>query len=533
MLGQTAGKSQAQSLVEEFRDPANVERALQETCQWWDDFLGTLEVHTPLLSADWIVNRWLLYQTLSCRIWGRSAFYQSGGAFGFRDQLQDVMALTVAAPAMAREQIVRAASRQFVEGDVQHWWHPQSGAGVRTRISDDLLWLPYVTAHYVRTTGDSAVLREEIPFLEAKLLEETEVESFSVPAVSSDHGTLLEHCRRAIERAITMGEHSLPLMGGGDWNDGMNRVGIKGRGESVWLGWFLVCVLNDFSRLLEDQGERSEAQGCRVLAQKLTQSIEDKTWDGGWYRRAYDDNGVPLGSSENEEARIDSLAQSWAAISGVANPSRVDQALLAVDEQLVCDEHQIILLFTPPFERAQREVGYIQAYPPGVRENGGQYTHAAVWVALAFACRGDGSRAVELLQMLNPAEHARDPESVERYKTEPYAVAADVYALKDRKGRGGWTWYTGAAGWMYRVWLEAVLGFQLIEGKRLTFDPVLPKEWPEVRLRYRYHATPYEIVIENPRQTGHGVTRLELDGAPVPFISLNDDGQPHAVRVIL
>lgn len=535
LLGQTAGKAQAQLLVEEFRDPSNVERAFQETCAWWDDFLGTLQVQTPLTSANWIINRWLLYQTLSCRIWARSAFYQSGGAFGFRDQLQDVMTLAVAAPDIARGQILRTAARQFIEGDVQHWWHPQSGAGVRTRISDDLLWLPYVTAHYVRTTGDAAILQENIPFLEAKMLESAEVESFSVPTVSSDSGTLLEHCRRAVERALAMGEHGLPLMGGGDWNDGMNRVGIQGRGESVWLAWFLVCVLNDYARMLEGQGEYGEAQGCHVLAKKLTQAIEDQAWDGDWYRRAYDDDGVPLGSSENEEARIDSLAQSWAAISGVANPSRVEQALLAVDEQLVRDEDRIILLFTPPFEHTHRTIGYIQAYPPGVRENGGQYTHAAVWVALAFACQGDGDRAVELLQMLNPVEHARDPEAAERYKTEPYAVAADVYTLKSREGRGGWTWYTGAAGWIYRVWLESVLGFQLTGGNQLTFDPALPKEWPEVRLRYRYRATPYEIVMTNPRHTGHGVTQVELDGAPVPslVIALANDGQPHVIRVIL
>ncbi len=533
ILGQTVGRAQAQALIERFRDPANVDQALQETRRWWDDLLETVQIQTPENSANWLFNRWLLYQTLSCRIWGRSAFYQSGGAFGFRDQLQDVMSLAVAAPQITREQIVRSASRQFVEGDVQHWWHPPSGGGVRTRMTDDLLWLPFATAHYLRITGDASILNETIPFIEGKLLEEGEVESFSVPQVSSESGTLLEHCRRAIARAITMGDHGLPLMGSGDWNDGMNRVGVHGKGESVWLAWFLICVLHDFSDLLETQGETAEARGCRVLAQKVTKSIEDEAWDGAWYRRAYDDNGVPLGSSENEEARIDSLPQSWAAIAGVANSERVAQALQAVNEQLVCEEEKMVLLFTPPFEYSQRDVGYIQAYPPGVRENGGQYTHAAVWVALAFARRGDGDRAVQLLQMLSPAEHARDAGWVQRYKTEPYAVAADIYTLEGRKGRGGWTWYTGASGWIYRVWLEAVFGFRLMNGKQLSFDPALPKSWPEVRLRYRYRATEYEIVIENPRQTGHGVTRLELDGTPVPVISLTDDRQPHTVRVIL
>jgi len=534
LLGQAAERSQARAIVSQFRDPANVEKALQETRRWWDDFLGVVQVQTPEGSANLLLNRWLLYQTLSCRIWGRSAFYQSGGAFGFRDQLQDVMALEVAAPGIAREQILRTASRQFVEGDVQHWWHPESGAGVRTRISDDLLWLPFVTAHYVRTTGDSGILNESVPFLEAAPLDEREVESFSAPVVSATQAPLIEHCRRAIARAITSGPHGLPLMGGGDWNDGMNRVGIGGKGESVWLGWFLVCVLNDFAEVLDLRAERANAQEYRTLAKHLVQSIEAEAWDGGWYRRGYFDDGSPLGSSESEEARIDSLAQSWAAISGVAKKERANTALLAVDEHLVCDAERMILLFTPPFDKSPKDIGYIKGYPPGVRENGGQYTHAAAWVAMAFARQGDGERAVGLLQMLNPIEHARDRADAERYKVEPYAVAADVYALTGHLGRGGWTWYTGAAGWIYRVWLEEVLGFRR-HGETLLLAPVIPKDWPGFGICYQFKTTRYDIVVENPGHVGRGVRLVELDGIPLASLAipLADDGHPHIVRVLM
>jgi cellobiose phosphorylase len=534
LLGQADDEEKARSLVQRFRDPDNVESAFQETCHWWERVLSTIEVETPEASTNLLLNRWLVYQTLGCRLWGRSGFYQSSGAYGFRDQLQDVMALVHAAPQLARDHILRAAGRQFVEGDVQHWWHPESGAGVRTRISDDLLWLPFVTAHYVRTTGDAAILDQMVPFLEAKPLEAKEIESLSIPIASHVEGTLLEHCRRAIARANTSGPHGLPLIGGGDWNDGLNRVGLGGKGESVWLAWFQICVLNDFAELLALRELNEEAKACRVRITELAQIIDAQAWDGGWYRRGYFDDGTPFGSKENTEARIDSLPQTWAAISGAGDANRVEVALRSLEENLVCEADQLILLFTPPFDKTTADVGYIKAYPPGVRENGGQYTHGATWVPMAFARQGDGDKAVRFLRMLNPIEHARDEKDCERYKVEPYVMPGDVYTLAGQVGRGGWTWYTGAAAWTYRVWLEEILGFQR-RGEKLTINPVIPKDWPGFRLRYRFQNTIYHIAVENPDHRSRGVAVVELDGVEVAdkIVQLRDDARPHEVRVVL
>ena len=534
LLGQADGEEKARRLVRRFRDPANVEAAFQKTSQWWDRLLSTIEVETPELSTNILLNRWLLYQTLSCRIWGRSAFYQSSGAYGFRDQLQDVMALVHAAPQVAREHILRAAARQFVEGDVQHWWHPASGAGVRTRISDDFLWLPFVVAHYVRTTGDAAILDQMVPFLEGKPLEAEQTESFSVPAVSQTHGTLLEHCRRAVARSDTAGPHGLPLIGGGDWNDGFNRIGLGGKGESVWLAWFEICVLRDFADLLVLRELHEEAQACRARAVKLAQTVDSQAWDGEWYRRGYFDDGSPFGSKGNTEARIDSLPQSWAAISGTDETDRLRVALRSLEENLVRDKDGLILLFTPPFDRTTADVGYIKGYPPGVRENGGQYTHAATWVAMAFARQGDGDKAIRLLRMLNPTERARNEKDCDRYKVEPYVIAADIYSLAGQVGRGGWTWYTGAAAWTYRVWLEEVLGFQR-RGDSLMINPVIPKDWSGFSMRYRFQNTTYRVAVENPNRCSRGVILLEVDGVSVAdkTVRLCDDGQTHEVRVVL
>lgn len=534
LLGQAKDVAEAESLTERFRSPETFEQTLTSTRAWWDNLLDTVQVDTPDLAVNFLLNRWLLYQDVSCRLWGRSAFYQSGGAYGFRDQLQDVMALVYAAPKLARDQIVRTAARQFKEGDVQHWWHPPSGAGVRTRISDDLLFLPFTTAHYIRVTGDASILDEQIPFLDGKVLDEHEHEAYFLPNVSQEKASLLEHCRRAIAKGATSGPHGLPLIGGGDWNDGMNRVGVEGKGESVWLAWFLIHALHDFAELLRLRHQEEEAVECEAHAKQLAATIEAQAWDGEWYLRAYFDDGTPLGSHTSEEAQIDSLGQSWSVISGMGDSKRAESAMKAVQERLVRMDDGLMLLFTPPFDKTTHDPGYIKGYPPGVRENGGQYTHGSLWVPLALARMGKGDDAFAILNMMNPVEHAREPESVNRYKVEPYVVAADIYALKDRVGQGGWTWYTGSAGWMYRVWLEEIVGFRLRDDQ-LTVDPTLPSAWNGFTLHYRYRSSTYEIVIENPDHVSHGIASLELDGHPQtdPAICLEDDGAKHTLRIHL
>ena len=511
MLGQAESVAQARSLVLAYQDEQAVKDALDQTKAWWDDLLGTIEVHTPDLAADLLINRWLQYQSLSCRVWGRSAFYQSGGAYGFRDQLQDVMAFCYASPDLARDQILLAARRQFKEGDVQHWWHPPSGAGIRSRITDDLLWLPYVVAHYVRTTGDVAILGTEIPFLNAPVLTDDQHEVFSTPEVAFEPATLFEHCRRAVHRGLTIGPHGLPLIGTGDWNDGMNLVGAEGKGESVWLGWFLCELLKGMAELSDLLQQPELSRTYQEDRSALIRRVEKAGWDGEWYLRGTFDDGSLLGSAANTEARIDSLPQSWAWLSGAADPLRADQALESAWQHLVRKDEGLVLLFEPPFDKAEPSPGYIKGYPPGVRENGGQYTHAALWMAMAMARKGDGERAVELLRLLNPIEHARDAAAVWHYGVEPYVVAADVYRLPGRIGQGGWSWYTGSAAWMYRAWVEEVLGLQ-IRGELMQINPVIPAAWQGFSLRYRHGETIYAIQVENPDGCQRGVAWVEMDG---------------------
>jgi cyclic beta-1,2-glucan synthetase len=530
--GQAGTIQEVRSLVEEYSDLRRADVAFHKTKAWWEQLLGNIQVETPERSADLLLNRWLLYQTVCCRLWARSALYQSGGAFGFRDQLQDVMALMYSKPELARKQILRSAARQFPEGDVQHWWHPQSGAGVRTRCSDDLLWLPYATAQYVQITGDSQILEERIPFIECQPLQENELEIYSTPSVSMTEGTLFEHCRRAIEKGCTIGGHGLPLIGLCDWNDGFNRVGLEGKGESIWLAWFLIETLKAFRQLCLLRNEERLAESCMSRIGRLQSALEEYGWDGEWYRRAYFDDGSPMGSRQSQECRIDSLAQSWAAISGNASGDRLEAALRSVEQNLVRESDRLILLFTPPFQHSDPNPGYVRAYPPGVRENGGQYTHAALWVAMAFLRQGNGKRAVELLRMLNPIELTQTPADIDRYKCEPYVMAGDVYSLEGHVGRGGWTWYTGSSSWMYRVWIEEVLGLKR-RGATLQIDPTIPMEWAGFRIEYKFGRSLYRIQVINPDHVGHGIARLELDGKAVDdfVVLLVDDGHQHTVYI--
>ena len=542
LLGEAESEKRARSLLATYGDIASVNTALDTVRAFWHDLLGGVQIETPSPVIDLMVNGWLAYQNLSCRMWGRSAYYQSGGAFGFRDQLQDSAALMYLDPSITRDQIVLHASHQFIEGDVMHWWHPPTSKGIRTKFSDDLLWLPYIASFYVSHTGDAGVLDAEAPYLTGPALELEEDELFMVPEDSGFVGSVYEHCCLAIDRSLTSGAHGIPLMGSGDWNDGMNRVGRAGRGESVWLGFFLFAILGDWIAIAESRGDEERVTRYVEYRDKLGEALNAAGWDGEWYRRAFYDDGTPLGTAAAEECRIDAIAQAWSVLSCAAPEERAEKALDSAEQHLVHEDEKLIRLLTPPFDRTTHDPGYIKGYLPGVRENGGQYTHGVLWVVRALAELGRTERATRLLEMLSPITHGRSPSEVDVYRVEPYVIAADVYSVEPHVGRGGWTWYTGSAGWMYRVAIESLLGLTIVGGTRLELRPCVPESWPgySVRMRLRDGRTRYEIVLT---RAGARVSESQVHvdgelyedavGGGVAGIELVRDGGVHLVEITL
>ena len=541
-LGEVMTEADETQLINRYRAATAMHAASAETDEYWQATLGGIRIKTPLPEVDLMVNGWLTYQNLACRIWGRSAFYQSSGAYGFRDQLQDSGALAASHPQLMRSQILRHAAQQFPEGDVTHWWHPAPmDRGMRTKFADDLLWLPYLTDHYLTVTGDHSVLDETRAFIEGPLLAAGEDEAFMKPRISDRQASVFEHCCLAIDKSLTRGAHGLPLMGIGDWNDGMSRIGREGRGESVWMGFFLFTILNRWIPLCESRGESDRVRNYLAYRDQLLPAINDAGWDGDWYRRAYYDDGTPLGTHLDDECRIDALAQAWAVISKAAPADRVAKSLDALESELIDADHGIIRLLHPPFVNTPHDPGYIKGYVAGVRENGGQYTHAACWVVRAMAEAGRRDEAAELLQRLSPIWHSRDAESVALYQVEPYVVAADIYGAAPHVGRGGWTWYTGSAGWMFRVAVESVLGLRVENGNTLVLDPRVPDGWPGFAIDYRTPSgrTLYQIEVVIPAGKADQVTTLTVDGVAVNLEStaarwpMLDDGNSHSVTITL
>ena len=539
-LGVASDSATVAAFIQRFRGATVAHAELASVKKFWRHTLDAVQIDTPDIALNMLANGWLMYQVIASRLWARSGYYQSGGAFGFRDQLQDAMALIHTTPVRLREQLLLCASRQFVEGDVQHWWHPPLGRGVRTRCSDDLLWLPLATCRYVFTTGDTGVLNEAATFLSGRALNDGEESYYDLPMRTDEMASLYQHCVRAIHHSLHFGVHGLPLIGAGDWNDGMNLVGIEGKGESVWLAFFLCDVLTQFSRVATLQGDSDFSDFCIEQCTQLRGNIDKHGWDGAWYRRAYFDDGTPLGSAQNAECQIDSISQSWSVLShsdtandraSAGERERSRQAMESVYQRLVRRDVALIQLLDPPFDSSNLNPGYIKGYVPGVRENGGQYTHGAIWTAMAFAALGDSERSWELLRMINPALHGASAQTIATYKVEPYVMAADVYAVAPHTGRGGWSWYTGSAGWMYRLIVESLLGLRL-DADKLHFAPCVPAQWSGFNIRYRFRETIYAIEFTNNVATTTGI-QVCLDGIPCreAVITLRDDSVLHAVSV--
>jgi len=529
MFGESDSLDKMMELTQKYSSFEVVNKELNNSKEYWKSLLHTITVKTPDETMNLLMNGWLMYQTIVCRVWARTAFYQSGGAYGFRDQLQDVMSLSYIRPEVTRRQILINSSRQFLEGDVQHWWHPIVNSGIRTRFSDDLLWLPYVTLDYIRNTGDYSILDEKVNYIDDEPLKEGEDERYTIARKSEKSESVYEHCVKAIEKALKFGVHNIPLMGSGDWNDGMNTVGNKGKGESVWLGWFMYSILKNFKDIAKLKKDEYRVQRYNELSEFIRENIEKNAWDGDWYRRAYFDDGTPLGSAENEECQIDSLAQSWGIISGAAEPSRAKRAMTSLEKYLVKEDKGVVLLLTPPFSTSKLEPGYIKGYVPGVRENGGQYTHAATWVIYAMTKLGEGKKAVKLFNMINPINHAKSYYDCQTYKVEPYVMAADVYAKQPYVGRGGWTWYTGTAGWMYRIGLDGILGLKLVEGKGFSVKPCIPDEWNEYSIKYNHYNSVYNIKVMRGSNKEIKLDGKKIEGEVIPFAEFGH----HEIQIII
>ncbi len=516
VLGQHENIETVNNLIDKYTNPEEVETSIENVKQRWARVNSAITVNTPDEKFNYLINNWMLYQVLSCRVQGKTAFYQAAGAFGFRDQLQDVMALIYTDPGRVKQHITMCCAHQFKEGDVQHWWHYPSGAGVRTRISDDLLWLPYVVSYYIEKTGDTEILNIEVPYLEMQNLEPHEESVYAVPNVSAERGNVLDHCIRAINKSLNFGSHGLPLIGSGDWNDGLSSVGDEGRGESVWLGWFILNVIDKFSKILEKTDRRGDVGRYKNIYEDLKNKINENGWDGDWYRRAYYDDGTPLGSQINNECSIDSISQSWSVISGAASPEKMKKAMISHEKYLEDKKNKIIKLLTPPFKDSTPFPGYIQGYPEGIRENGGQYTHGAVWAMKAYAMMQNGDKAYELFNTLNPINRALNPESVKIYKSEPYVMAGDIYSNQQHMARGGWSWYTGSAGWLYRVSIEDIIGFKKYFD-HFTLEPVIPREWKFFEMKYSYENTHYNIKVERGTDKGLFLNGKKLEDKKVPL----------------